>query len=58
MTDVEHGGAIGPVGASPDAARPANAGRAAIENVVILTASPLRVWSVLTDFAAHSQWKP
>jgi hypothetical protein len=31
---------------------------AAIENVVILTASPLRVWSVLTDFAAHSQWKP
>ncbi|KQM97766.1 MULTISPECIES: SRPBCC family protein [unclassified Sphingomonas] len=58
MTDVEHGGAIGPVGASPDGARPANAARAAIENVVILTASPLRVWSVLTDFAAHSQWKP
>lgn len=58
MTDVEHGGAIGPVDASPDGARPANAARAAIENVVILTASPLRVWSVLTDFAAHSQWKP
>ena len=32
--------------------------RGAIENVVILAASPLRVWSVLTDFAAHPQWKP
>lgn len=58
MTDVEHGGAIEPVGARLDGGRPANAERAAIENVVILTASPLRVWSVLTDFAAHSQWKP
>lgn len=36
----------------------AEGGRAAIENVVILTASPLRVWTVLTDFAAHSQWRP
>jgi uncharacterized protein YndB with AHSA1/START domain len=36
----------------------AEVGRGAIENVVILAASPLRVWSVLTDFAAHSQWKP
>jgi hypothetical protein len=35
-----------------------DAGGAAIENVATLTASPLRVWSVLTDFAAHSQWKP
>jgi uncharacterized protein YndB with AHSA1/START domain len=41
-----------------DDGRPANVWRAAIENVVILTASPLRVWSVLTDFAAHPQWKP
>lgn len=58
MTDVEHGGAIDPVGARLDGDRSANAGRAAIENVVILRASPLRVWSVLTDFAAHSRWKP
>lgn len=29
-----------------------------INNVVSLKASPLRVWSVLTDFAGHSQWKP
>ena len=32
--------------------------RAAIENIVILQASPLRVWSVLTDFAGHPRWKP
>lgn len=38
--------------------RRADAGQAPIENVVILTASPLRVWSVITDFARHSQWKP
>ncbi len=38
--------------------RPAKAGRAVIENIVILTTSPLRVWSVLTDFASHSHWKP
>lgn len=29
-----------------------------IDNVTSLKASPLRVWSVLTDFAGHSQWKP
>lgn len=58
MTDVDPGRAIGPVGALHDSGRSSNAGRAAIENVVILTASPLRVWSVLTDFAAHPQWKP
>lgn len=29
-----------------------------IDNVVILKASPLRVWSVLTDFAGHAHWKP
>lgn len=58
LTDVEHSGEIGPDGASVDGGRPANAGRVAIENVVILTASPLRVWSVLTDFVAHPQWKP
>jgi hypothetical protein len=28
------------------------------DNVTILRASPLRVWSGLTDFAGHSQWKP
>ena len=58
MTDVELRGAIDPIGVRLDSGRPANAARAGIENVVILTASPLRVWSVLTDFAAHSQWKP
>ncbi|MCE7798692.1 SRPBCC family protein [Sphingobium sufflavum] len=29
-----------------------------IENVTSLKASPLRVWSVLTDFAGHARWKP
>lgn len=29
-----------------------------IDNVTSLKASPLRVWSILTDFAGHSQWKP
>lgn len=58
MTDVDNRAEDDPVGASLDGGRPANARRATIENVVILTASPLRVWSVLTDFAAHSQWKP
>jgi hypothetical protein len=29
-----------------------------IDNVTTLNASPLRVWTVLTDFAGHSQWKP
>ena len=58
MTDVDPGRASGPVGALHDSGRSSSAGRAAIENVVILTASPLRVWSVLTDFAAHPQWKP
>ncbi len=29
-----------------------------IDNVVSLKASPLRVWSVLTDFAGHAHWKP
>lgn len=29
-----------------------------IDNVTTLSVSPLRVWTVLTDFAGHSQWKP
>lgn len=29
-----------------------------IDNVTTLNASPLRVWTVLTDFAGHTQWKP
>ncbi|WP_336966757.1 SRPBCC family protein [Sphingobium aquiterrae] len=29
-----------------------------IDNVTSLKASPLRVWSVLTDLAGHTQWKP
>ena len=29
-----------------------------IENVISLKASPLRIWSVLTDFPAHSRWNP
>jgi hypothetical protein len=29
-----------------------------IENVTSLKASPLRIWSVLTDFAGHARWKP
>ncbi|KQN00207.1 hypothetical protein ASE82_17815 [Sphingomonas sp. Leaf230] len=33
-------------------------GRTPIENIVTLIASPLRVWSVITDFAGHPQWKP
>lgn len=59
MTGNDDGdGAIRPDSARRTGSRPANAGRAAIEIVVILTASPLRVWSILTDFAAHPQWKP
>jgi hypothetical protein len=37
--------------------RPAKAGRT-VENIVTLTTSPVRVWSVLTDFANHRHWKP
>lgn len=38
---------------------PREAGRLGqIDNVVILKASPLRVWSVLTDFTGHRSWKP
>lgn len=33
-------------------------GRGIVENIVTLTASSLRVWSVLTDFASHRHWKP
>lgn len=29
-----------------------------IDNVTSLKASPLRVWSVLTDLTGHAQWKP
>jgi uncharacterized protein YndB with AHSA1/START domain len=29
-----------------------------IDNVTALNAPPLRVWTVLTDFAGHPRWKP
>lgn len=29
-----------------------------LDHVTILKTSPLRVWTVLTDFAGHAQWKP
>lgn len=29
-----------------------------VENAVVLTASPLRVWTLLTDFARQAEWKP
>jgi uncharacterized protein YndB with AHSA1/START domain len=29
-----------------------------IDNVTTLKAPPLRVWTVLTDFAGHPRWKP
>lgn len=29
-----------------------------VDHVAIVAASPLRVWSVLTDFAGHESWKP
>ncbi len=38
--------------------RSAKAGRASVENIVTLATSPLRVWSVLMDFASHRYWKP
>lgn len=50
--------AVDPDGDRRAGGRPAKAGRAVAENMVILTTSPLRVWSVLTDFAHHRHWKP
>ena len=45
------------VGGSPDAQQ-VRARRTTVDHVTILQASPLRVWSVLTDFAGHRNWKP
>lgn len=53
------GNEAGKAAIDPGGGRPADAvGRTPIENIVILAASPLRVWSVITDFAGHPQWKP
>jgi uncharacterized protein YndB with AHSA1/START domain len=59
MPQSEGGGiASDPGGECRASRRTVDAGCTFIENIVILPASPLRVWSVLTDFAAHPQWKP
>lgn len=44
-------------GSSPNA-RQVRARRTTVDHIMILQASPLRVWSVLTDFASHRYWKP
>lgn len=45
------------VGGNPDAQQKRNR-RTTVDHIMILQASPLRVWSVLTDFAGHRYWKP
>lgn len=45
------------IGSSPDGQQ-VRARRATVDHVMILQASPLRVWSALTDFANHRYWKP
>ncbi len=45
------------LGGNPDA-QPVRDRRTTVDHVMILQASPLRVWSVLTDFASHRHWKP